>query len=42
MKFYANRLDRIVLTATLTVLTAAALGKITGVVSVSQWRTQPT
>ena len=33
MKFYANRLDRIVLTATLTVLTAAALGKITGVVS---------
>ena len=33
MKFYANRLDRVVLTATLTVLTAAALGKITGVIS---------
>lgn len=32
MKFYANRLDRVVLTATLTMLAAAALGKITGVV----------
>merc|ERR1719199_80799 len=31
-KFYANRLDRVVLTATLTMLAAAALGKITGVV----------
>jgi peptidoglycan/LPS O-acetylase OafA/YrhL len=31
MKFYANRLDRVVLTATLTMLAAAALGKITGV-----------
>ena len=33
IKFYANRLDRVLLTGTLTVLTYWALGKITGVSS---------
>jgi peptidoglycan/LPS O-acetylase OafA/YrhL len=33
MKFYINRLDRVLLTATLTMLVGAALGKITGAVT---------